>query len=336
VFLPALFVGGLAGGLCAEAGRAWLGLSGSPGVLVLVGMAAVLAGTSHAPITALLLAFEMTQSYEVILPVMVAVALSTLVARALRRHSIYTEKLAARGIDLDRREDLVLRGIAVSEVMRRDPPAVRHDAPLDVVLARFLESPLDAVFVTDAEGRPVGQVTLHDVKEALAESASLGGLVVARDVCEGAARVRPEESLAAALDRLTRQGREVLAVVDESGRLLGALSLRAVTDVIAREALRGEFVGVAAAGPGGVRRQEALRLGTGVHVRALEVPAWIVGASVAALELRRRFGVSVLSVRREGVDRRVEPARALEAGDTLVVMGEVADLERFAVWLRER
>jgi CBS domain-containing protein len=213
---------------------------------------------------------------------------------------------------------------------------VRHDAPLDAVLARFLESPLDAVFVIDAQGRPVGQVTLHEVKEALAESADLLGLVVARDVCEGAVRIRPQESLAAALDRLTRQGRELLAVVDEGGRLVGGLSLRAVTDVIAREALRGEFVGVAAAEPGGARRLEALRLGTGIHVRPLEVPASLVGASVGALELRRRFGVSVLSVRRDGVDRGVEPARPLEPGDTLVVMGDAADLARFAAWLSER
>ncbi|MEN8183172.1 MAG: chloride channel protein [Myxococcota bacterium] len=335
VFLPSLFVGGLTGGLFVIGWDAALPpLDTSVGAYVLIGMAAVLAGTSHAPITALLLAIEMTQSYAVILPVMAAVALSTLVARALRRHSIYTEKLAARGIDLDRREDLVLRGIRVDEVMNTDPPAVRAETPLDAVLGRFLESPLDAVFVLDAAGRPLGQVTIHDVKEGIAERASLGGLVVARDVCEGATTCAPQDNVAAALDRLSREGREVLAVVDERGELVGALPMRAITELIAREALRGEVVGVAAAQPSGLRSKEALRLSTGINVRALPVPERLVGETVASLEVRGRFGVSVLSVRREGVDRGVDPARPLEPGDTLVAMGDVPDLDRFAAWMQ--
>ena len=92
------------------------------------GRAAVLAGTSHAPLTAILLAFEITGDYSLILPVMLATAVSTLLARALRRDSIYTEKLTARGIDLDRREDLVLRSVTLGEVMDPIPQAVRAEA----------------------------------------------------------------------------------------------------------------------------------------------------------------------------------------------------------------
>ena len=160
------------------------------------------------------------------LPVMMAVALSTLVARALRRHSIYTEKLAARGLDLDRREDLVLRGVRVREVMRPDPPAVREQTPLDAVLGRFLEGQLDVVFVLDGRDRPLGQVTIHDVREVISEGQSLGGLVVARDVAESAATAPADEDVATALDRLTRMGRETLAVVDRAYLLYEGKVLR--------------------------------------------------------------------------------------------------------------
>jgi CIC family chloride channel protein len=334
VFLPSLFVGGLAGGLFAEGVGAVLpGLETSSGAFALMGMAAVLAATSHAPITALLLAFELTQSYGVILPVMMAVALATLLSRALRRHSIYTEKLLLRGIDLDRREDLVLQGVSVAQVMNPTPAAVRADAPLDVVLGRFLESNLDAVFVTDAEGRPVGQVSIHDVKEGLREQGVLGGLVVAGDVCESLARGERHESVAQALDRLARAGREVLAVVDADGILEGALSTRTITDVIAREALRGEVVGVAAADWRGVQGREALRLSSGIAVRPLRVPARLVGETVQSLAVRSRFQVSVLALRRDGVDEGVDPERRLRSGDTLVAMGSAADLDRLARWL---
>jgi CIC family chloride channel protein len=91
VFLPSLYVGGLAGSLFGTAALALVpGLETSSGAYALVGMAAVLAGTSHAPLTALLLAFGLTQSHAVILPVMMAVALATFFSRALRRNSIYT------------------------------------------------------------------------------------------------------------------------------------------------------------------------------------------------------------------------------------------------------
>jgi CIC family chloride channel protein len=336
VFLPSLYVGGLAGGLFGIAARALVpGLETSSGAYALVGMAAVLAGTSHAPITALLLAFELTQSYAVILPVMLAVAISTLLSRALRRNSIYTAVLAARGIDPDRREDLVLRGVTVGEVMSPAPPVVRADAPLDVVLARFLESDLDAVFVTDSGGRLLGQVAIHDVKEGIGEQAALGQLVVARDVCESAATARPHETVALALDALARAGRDVLAVVSEAGGLVGALSLRSITDVIAREALRGEVLGVSSGDWRGTRSREALRLETGVGVRPLALPERLAGETVQGLDLRRRFGVSVLALRHSGVDEGIDPGRALEPGDVLVVMGETADLERFERWLAE-
>ena len=110
--------------------------------------------------------------------------------------------LAARGIDPDRREDLVLRGVTVGEVMSPAPPVVRADAPLDVVLARFLESDLDAVFVTDPGGRLLGQVAIHDVKEGIGEQASLGALVVARDVCESAATAQDRARCVPALARV--------------------------------------------------------------------------------------------------------------------------------------
>jgi len=334
VFLPSLYLGGLVGGLFAAGLTAALpAATWSAGAWALVGMAGVLAGTSHAPITAVLLAFELTHSYDVVLPVMLASAVATLVARGLQRDSIYTEKLRARGIDIDRREDLALRGVFAGEIMQPNPPAVRRDAPLDVVLARFLDSDLGAVFVTDARGHLVGQVSIHDVKASLGEEKSLGGIVVAGDVSETASRAYAETPVADALDLLTRAGRDLLGVVDAEGKLIGCLSLRGIMEVLAREALRGDYVSVSAAsGPG--RDHESLRLTSGIEVRAVEVPTALHGSTVRTLEIRRRFGVSAIALRREGVDQRVDPDHPFGPGDTLVLMGEAHDLERLLATLR--
>ncbi len=336
VFLPSLYIGGLAGGLFG-AGLPLLlpATTTSAGGWALVGMAGVLAGTSHAPVTAVLLAFELTHSYDVVLPVMLASALSTLVARGLSRDSIYTAKLRARGIDIDRREDLALHGVRVGEVMQANPPAVRRDAPLDVVLARFLDSDLGGVFVTDGHGHLFGQVSIHDVKESIGGEKALGSIVVAGDVSESAPRVHVDTPVATALDLLTRADRDVLGVVDAEGKLVGCLSLRNIMDVLAREALRGEWVSVAAASAPG-RDREALRLTTGIGVRAVDVPPSLHGATVRSLDVRKRFGVSVIALRRDGVDQGVDPDHPFAAGDSLVLMGDDRDIKRMVAALALR
>jgi CIC family chloride channel protein len=337
VFLPTLFVGGLAGGLFGLATNELIpAAQTAPGAWALVGMAALLAGTSHAPVTAILLAFELTQDYAVILPVMLASAVATLLARALRRDSIYTEKLTARGIDLDRREDVVLQGIGLEQIMRAEAPAVRLDAPLDVVLARFLEGELGTIFVTDPQDHPVGQVSIHDVKASLAEQATLGPLVVAGDVSEAAAVAPRHASAADGVEELARTGRDVLAVVDASGRLVGAVTLRSVMDVLAREALGEEVLGVAATGPRAARARDALRLGRGFEVRTLRVPSPAAGRTVRSLDIRSRFGVSVLALRRGAIDEGVDPDRPLARGDVLVTVGAPQDLDRLVEALQGR
>jgi chloride channel protein, CIC family len=102
VFAPSLFVGGMAGtAFGALAAALFPGLQLAPGAFGLVGMAAVFAGAAHAPITAVLIVFELTGDYDVILPLMVAVVLATGLSHLVSHKTIYTLKLLRRGVDID-------------------------------------------------------------------------------------------------------------------------------------------------------------------------------------------------------------------------------------------
>ncbi|MFP5070383.1 chloride channel protein [Pseudonocardia nantongensis] len=121
VFAPSLFVGGTAGtafGIAASA--AFPALDLNPGAFGLVGMAAVFAGAAHAPITAVLIVFELTGDYALILPLMAAVVLATGLSNLVSRDTIYTLKLLRRGIDIaaDTPVDEALRRVTVGELMR--------------------------------------------------------------------------------------------------------------------------------------------------------------------------------------------------------------------------
>ncbi|MFI5316411.1 MAG: chloride channel protein [Myxococcota bacterium] len=111
VFTPTLLVGGAVGFLYASA-LAALGIAtGPPGGYALVGMAAATAATTHAPLMAAVMVFELSGDYAIVLPLVLATALATLVSRALRRDSIYTAELRQRGVGWE----LTLEGRRVVE-----------------------------------------------------------------------------------------------------------------------------------------------------------------------------------------------------------------------------
>jgi CIC family chloride channel protein len=109
-----------------------------PQAFAMVGMAAVLAGTVHAPLTAILLLFEMTNDYRIILPLMFAVIISLLVSERLQRESVYTLSLVRKGIRLERGRNIeVLDGLKVEEVMSKKYPILHTTDTLQQVMDLF-------------------------------------------------------------------------------------------------------------------------------------------------------------------------------------------------------
>jgi CIC family chloride channel protein len=99
VFAPSLVLGAALGGAFGAAmNAAFPSLGVVPGAYAMVGMAAVLTGTVHAPLTAVVILFEMTRDYRILLPTMLAVAVSMFVARLVERESVYSMALARKGI----------------------------------------------------------------------------------------------------------------------------------------------------------------------------------------------------------------------------------------------
>ena len=116
VFAPALFTGGMLGGAVGVTASAVLpaGCAAPVGAYVLVGMAGLVAGTVHAPITAILLLYEMSGDHRIILPLMLTCVLAAVTARRLKGDSIYTEKLTRRGIHVLAGRDAGVRGPSAS------------------------------------------------------------------------------------------------------------------------------------------------------------------------------------------------------------------------------
>ncbi len=242
IFAPALFIGAMLGGAFGQAVGA---LAPTPqvaasGAWAVIGMGAVVAATLHAPLSSILIVFEMTGDYRMILPLMLACYIATIAARRLSPHSIYTLKLARRGVELTPgSQGEILRETPVATLMHDRVATAHADTPFAALLQTALAHDGSVIFVTGADGRLRGRVLLEELTGLVRDQDVVGSLVVADDLSHPPRElVHPQESLATCVAHLSLHGREEIPVVDDDGRLVGALERADLVDFYHREVLR--------------------------------------------------------------------------------------------------
>lgn len=184
IFTPTLFLGAALGSLFAGSLH-WLQLGRElpQGAFALVGMGSLLAATTHSPLLAMIMIFEISLNYAVMPPLMLSCVVATLVSRSLHPESVYTEPLRRKGLELAR--ECARLGSAteqtVGDIMHAPVPPLRDNAAFQEVSERFLTSPNNFLPVVDDSGRLLGMVALHDMKTFLNSGSELRG-VIASDV----------------------------------------------------------------------------------------------------------------------------------------------------------
>jgi CIC family chloride channel protein len=237
IFAPSLFIGatyGAAFGLLCN--YALPQYSAEPGVYAIIGMGAVVAGTTHALISAILIVYEMTNDYRIILPIMIAAGLSSVVARLIDPESIYHKKLTRRGESVARGHEMHrLEHIKVRDVMVRHFPRVQQNDDLNEIIRVARANPtIESLPVMDDNGRLGGIIRPEDLHRVL-DTDLPGQLVRADDIAlKAAISVSPEENLLEALSDFGTRDVETLPVEVGTGdsRQLVGLLLRA--DVMRR------------------------------------------------------------------------------------------------------
>ncbi|WP_367220854.1 chloride channel protein [Streptomyces sp. 16-176A] len=234
VFAPSLFIGAMLGSAYGIGVHQLLpGSAGAVGAYALVGMGAVFAGAARAPITAVVILFELTGEYSIILPLMLAIVLATATGRLLSRDTVYTLKLRRRGIDLDGPAPGAAIGAQhVGGVMEPLPSPLPATTPLTDAAELLSRSGHGALPVVDDGGGYVGVVTAQAVAEALAEQPDAAPATIA-PLAAPPAPVTVGQPLAQALQTLlTAAGTGVPVLDDRHGEPVGWLShqsaLRAV------------------------------------------------------------------------------------------------------------
>jgi len=201
VFAPALFIGAmLGGGVGTVAQILFPNLNIVPAAFAMVGMAAVLAGAVHSPLTAILLLFEMTHDYRIILPLMFSVVISLLISRYIESDSVYMLGLARKGIRIERGRDVeVLERITVEEVMVEHPPFLRENMTVKQAITHMNKHHSQGLPVLTIAGDLFGILTMNDIDSAEVDEKETVGNICARDLLT----TYPDETIGAALRRMS-------------------------------------------------------------------------------------------------------------------------------------
>ena len=217
VFAPSLFMGAMLGSAFGQVAEHVFGASaGGIGSYALIGMGAVFAGAARAPITAVVIMFELTGEYSIIVSLMAAIVLATLTSRLLTGDTIYTLKLRRRGIDLSAPAPTSpFTGITVGAVMEPVPAPLSAATSLSQAADALAVSRHGALPVTGTDGAFLGVASARAVAEVLAEGGRDGEAV--GEVLTVPNPVKADSELATALEALVAADPSGLPVVDEAG-----------------------------------------------------------------------------------------------------------------------
>jgi CIC family chloride channel protein len=246
-FAPSLFMGGMLGCFFGWGVHSlYPHITGDPGAYALVAMGAVVAATTHAPITAIIIIFEMSATYEIILPLMTACIISTIISTSLKSGSIYTTKLIRRGVDIGKSwEQGILQNIRVRDIMSSKVNTIPESMPLLKVMEHLKNEHISYLHVVDRNDKLSGIVSFRDIRPGLREEL-LDQLVIAKDLATiNPVTVRPSDNILHVLQVMSGRGISQLPVVadDDSGKVIGTISQRDVVAAYDKAVLNREECG---------------------------------------------------------------------------------------------
>jgi CIC family chloride channel protein len=230
IFAPSLFLGAMAGGLFGV-GVHYLfpDITASPGAYSIVGMGAVVSATTHGPLAAILILFEMTGDYKIILPLMLACIIATIAGGQFLKDSIYTLKLARRGVDIKEGKEVnVLKSLFVKDVMNSNVETMPEALPLGKMEERISKSKFNSFPVLDDQNELIGILSFKDYSKAIFDE-NLKDLVVAKDLATtDLVTISLDDNLWTALEKISSKDFAVLPVVSAQApnKLEGVVSRR--------------------------------------------------------------------------------------------------------------
>ncbi len=322
IFMPSLFIGATAGAAFAKiVDPVWTTSTLDPGAFALVGMAAVFAGVSRASFTSILIVFEITGDYGLVLPLMLAVATATVLTNRFHPESAYTSPLVRMGIHTVPSDQVdLLSTITIEQLGLRPPVVVRTTDSLATVVGVLRRNRLNGVAVVDEHDRLVGVVSDSDIN---LHGGPSDQLTAADAMTPDPVTISPDLPVSQALERMAVLGVGRLPVTDRNDPTRIEAMFRREDAIAAYHLALGS-----AARTDQLPQRVATRTTPSTQYLDFEIPPGSVADGRAIREIRWPEGCIVVSVHRGNELLVASGDVELRAGDALTVFCDEAARRR--------
>jgi len=342
IFAPSLFIGAMLGGLIGKiAHQFYPEITAPSGAYALVGMGAVVAAATHAPISAIIIIFELTNTYNIIPPLMVSCIISVLLAGRLKRESVYTDKLVRRGVDLYQGQDInILKNMHVKSIINKDILIIPENTSYPEIIKIMTNSAHQEAFIVDKNQKLIGYIPALSLTELISESRHLGQLIIASDIAQKIQPVLPDDNLDYVMHQFGRHRVDELPVIDNmiNKTVIGAICQKDIIDMYNREIFKHDLAGGMHSLLSSISTDRSVEISDGYHLFEIELPQGLAGKSIRDINIRKRFNIEIIMIKKLSVEEGTIPNRpgifpypeyVLEIGDNLLILCRKEDLKRF-------
>ena len=336
IFAPSLFLGAMTGVFYGSiVHNKFPEITSTPGAYALVAMGGLVAATTHAPITAIIIVFELTNDYHIILPLMITCIMSTIISNKISRESIYTLKLVQRNIHIkDGAEINIMKSLFVKDIYTPQFERVIETCRFDEVINNVISGHDPYFPVVDKKDNLTGIISLHDIKEHLFERDILQDLLIAKDVANhNFQSVTVEDNCQKVLDILTIENLEGLPVVDskKQKKIIGMIWRKDILDAYNVEIERRDITSSFASKITMKNIDSEVHFIEGYSLTEIPVPKRFVGKSIRDLDIRAKYSIDILLIRANTdsgskIKAMPKPDYIFSYNDSIVISGEIGKI----------
>ncbi|MDH4217634.1 MAG: chloride channel protein [Candidatus Aminicenantes bacterium] len=335
IFAPSLFLGAMTGNLVGSVFHsAFPGSISSPGAFSLVGMGAVVAAATHAPITSIIIIFELTNDYKIILPLMLSCIIASFMTVGVHKESIYTMKLKRRGIMFrEGREVNILKSLSVKDFISHDYQLFFLTDRVGKIIDQAIGSKHHSFQIVDQENNYIGCFSLNQLKNLLQEKDILDSFVIAQDLAVADIRLNDEDDLEQAMKIFGLTDVAEIAVL-QNRKFAGVIKRKDVIEAYNHEIIKRE------AAAGLVQKMKftpvlkSFDFGSGYKIMEMDAPPLFWNKSLIELNLKALHRIDVLLIKRKFPPQTISIPTANEVirkGDRLILAGLEENITKILV-----
>lgn len=345
-FAPSLFMGAAVGYLFSLAVETFTGIKVDTTTYILVGMGATLGGIFSVPITAILMIFEMTREYSLMLPLMLSVIISSTLVQIINKGSFLQKELERQGFRITSgRESSILKSLFVENIMHNDPIIVHQDVPLFKVVPMLIDIPHRVIYTVDNNDKILGFISDSQIRPLMTEYEELKNTVLARDIADTRIiTIKRSDDLDLALKISTKADLEEIPVVDEfdNSKIIGYITRQDILDAYNRESIKHDLADGLTKELQTLNKLNISKISDGYAIVERAPSPEFIGKTLSEIKLRNKYGLEVLMIKKsedlfnekESKPKIVMPRHdyKIESDDILVLFGTEEQIVNTEHW----